>query len=86
MLAGGLARVYLDPGYSLFDHLVGKGQKRRRNGEPQRLGGDEIDDEDEFGGLLDRNVAGLRPVQNFIDPRDGTKREGSARRRSDLPT
>jgi hypothetical protein len=35
-----------------------------RNSKPERLGGLEIDDEIEFGRLLDRDVGGLRPAQN----------------------
>ena len=51
----------------LFDHLVGGSEQRGRHGEFKRLGGLEIDDEIEFGRLLDRDIAGLRPAQNLVD-------------------
>ena len=35
--------------------------------ETERLGGGQIDDEIEFGRLLDREVARLRPAQNLVD-------------------
>src|ERR1700737_4463682 len=52
---------------SLFDNLVGAGEQLRRHVDAERLGSSEIDDEIEFGWLLDRNVTGLRPAQNLID-------------------
>src|SRR5580700_10932128 len=50
-----------------FDHLVGKGEKCRRNSEAQGLGGFEVDDEIELGWLLHRYIAGLGAAKNFID-------------------
>src|SRR5260221_3734866 len=44
----------------LFDHLVGAAEQRDRNGDAERLGGLEIDDEFHLGGLLDRQ--GGRPI------------------------
>src|SRR5258708_16249897 len=54
---------------SLFDHLVGNGEHARWNGEAERLGGLEVDNEFEFGRLHDRHIGGLfaffnPPAQN----------------------
>ena len=38
----------------LFDHLVGRGEQRLREGEAKRLCGLEIDVQHHLGGLLDR--------------------------------
>ena len=40
----------------LFDHLVGGGQQRYRDGEAEHLGGLEVDDELELGRLLERAI------------------------------
>src|ERR1700730_17946121 len=50
-----------------FDYLVSAQQERFRYLEAERLGGREIDDEIELGRLLDRDVARLRPAENFVD-------------------
>jgi hypothetical protein len=42
-----------------LDDLVGAGEDRWRNGEAERLGGVEIDDQLEVGRLLDRQIGGL---------------------------
>src|SRR6516164_6113027 len=52
---------------SLFDHLVGAAEQRRRHGKTERLCGRQIKDEIELGWLLDRQILGLRPAQNLID-------------------
>jgi hypothetical protein len=44
----------------LFDHLVGAQQERFRDRQPQRLGGGQVDEEIEFGRLLDRKVPRFR--------------------------
>src|SRR5215831_149321 len=52
--------------FTSFDHLVGAGEQGRWHVEVQCLGGRDIDDEVEFGRLLDRDVAWLRSVQYFV--------------------
>jgi hypothetical protein len=47
-----------------FDHPVGAGEQRWRDGEAERFGGFEIDDQLNLGGLLDRQVGGLLAFEN----------------------
>ena len=44
-----------------------RGEQRRRNGEAERPGGLEVDDQFELGRLLDRQVGGLRALENAAD-------------------
>jgi hypothetical protein len=46
----------------LFDDLVGAGKDRRRHGEAQHLGRLAVDDQLEFGWLLDRQISRLGAV------------------------
>src|SRR5207302_5000074 len=52
---------------SSFNHLVGAQQESFRYFKAERSSGGEIDGEIEFGRLLDRYIAGLRPAQNLVD-------------------
>src|SRR5262245_26093931 len=52
---------------SLFDHLVGGGQQRGRNGEAERLCSLEIDNEFVLGRRLHRHVGWLLTLQDAID-------------------
>jgi hypothetical protein len=51
----------------LFDHLVGAGEQRWRHGEAERPGGLGIDDQFELTRLHDRQVRGLRALEDTID-------------------
>jgi len=46
--------------HDLLNHLVGAREQRRRNGDAERPGRLQVDDELEFGRLLDRQVLRLR--------------------------
>jgi len=50
--------------HCLFDHLVGTQQDRSRQLNVECLGDLEINDQLEFGGLLDRQMGGLRTLEN----------------------
>src|SRR5262245_19090089 len=49
---------------SLFDHLVGAREKRRRNGEAECLDGLQVDDRLVLGRRLHRQVAGFLALKN----------------------
>src|ERR1019366_2972949 len=54
---------------SLFDHLVGAGEKRGRNCKAQSLCGLEVDDQLKFCRCLHRKIARLLAFQNSVDIR-----------------
>src|SRR5262249_51785510 len=51
-------------GRTSFDHLVDAANQRQRDGEAERLGGLHVDDELDFGRLLDRQLGGLLAFEN----------------------
>src|SRR5262249_30239999 len=53
----------------LLDHLIRLDEERRGDGEAERLGGLEIDDQQKFGRRLYRQVRGRRTPQDAIDIR-----------------
>jgi hypothetical protein len=50
-------------GHPLLDHLISGRQQRLRDGEAERLGGLEVDDELDFCGLLYRQVGCFSPLR-----------------------
>jgi len=50
----------------LLDHLVGAGEERFRDVQAHGLCGLKIDDDLEFGRLLDRDIGWLCPAQDLI--------------------
>src|SRR5262245_17466243 len=63
------------PSTPSLDHLIGAGEQRRRHLEAERLGGRQIDNEIEFGWLLDWDIGCLRPAQNLIDKVGGAAKQ-----------
>ena len=53
------------------DHLIRPEQERRRNGEAERLGGLEVDDDLEFRGPLHGQSLGLHTFENLMDEHGG---------------
>src|SRR5262249_9745545 len=62
-----VGKFHFEPPFTSFDHLVGAGEQRRRHLEAERLGGRQIDNEIEFGWLLDWDIGCLRSAKNLID-------------------
>src|SRR5262249_35213824 len=50
----------------LFNHLVSPGEEHRGHFEVERLGSFQIDEELEFVGPIDRDVARLGPVEDLV--------------------
>jgi hypothetical protein len=50
----------------LLNHLVGAGEQCARNRKAKLLGGLQIDDEFEFGRLVDRDVTRFGPVEDLV--------------------
>ena len=68
-MCAALAHVCFGPNAEvtpLFDHLVGQHEEVVWHFDPERPRGGEIDDEMEFGRLLDWEIAGLGPAQNLV--------------------
>src|SRR5215472_8286004 len=57
--------------HDLLNHLVRPQQQRLGNGEAERLGGLEVDDELELRRPFDRNFARIGAPENFVDVNGG---------------
>src|SRR5262245_31018612 len=62
-----VGKFHFEPPFTSFDHLVGAGEQRRWNVKAEYFGGDQVDDQVEFGRLLHWYVGRLRPAQNLVD-------------------
>src|SRR5262249_38912179 len=50
----------------LLDHLIGQEEQGRGQRQPERLGGLEVDDQLELGGLLHRQLGGVGTFQELV--------------------
>src|SRR5262249_26560132 len=50
-----------------FNYFISAQEKRLGDGQTERLGGSQIDDEFKLGWLFHRKVSGLRSLKNFVD-------------------
>jgi hypothetical protein len=74
--------IALNPFIPLRLFAIGPQEKRLGDRQAERLGGRQIDDEIELGRLFDRDIARLRPAQNFVSlPRNGRAVSASPHRR-----
>jgi hypothetical protein len=51
----------------LLNHLIGSSEQRLSNCQAKRLGGLEIDEHLEFGGLLNRNITRFGSAKYLVD-------------------
>ena len=63
-IAGGPVRANKRHPAPLFDHLIGCGEQFVWDGDSERLGGLEVDDEVGFGRLLDRQIGGSLALED----------------------
>src|SRR5215813_9220820 len=64
--SGSLRPVAAESEVGSLDDVFGSQQQRRRDGKPERFGGLEIDDQLELGGLLHREIGGLRALEDLV--------------------
>src|SRR5215510_1956643 len=57
---------FLRSSMRLFDYLIRPQQDRLWDSQAERLGGLEVDDQLKLGGILDRQVRRLYPLQDFV--------------------
>ena|SRR5947207_4305616 len=59
----------------LFDHFVGGGEQLVRDGQAERLGGLQINDQLELGRQLDRQICWFSTLQDLIDIGGGAPKQ-----------
>jgi len=70
---GAMGETRRNPSAILLDDLVGEVEDRGWDRHADRLGGLQVDDKQEFGWLLDREISGLGALQDFVDITGGNR-------------
>src|SRR5262245_35770281 len=59
-------KFHFEPPFTSFDHLVGEREQLFWNSDAERSRYRQVDDQIEFGWLLDREIGRLRPAHDFV--------------------
>src|SRR5262245_34256607 len=68
-------KFHFEPPFTSFDHLVGERDDPRRDFEAECFRGFQIEDELEFGRLLNWKVGGFGTLEDLVDVAGGTPKQ-----------